>query len=94
MGPIAGMTVNIVTVAWLIFAIVFSFPYYMLVTGMLSLPLSGWWCLPINIASNMNYTCACVGKFLVIEGVWWVVAGEKYSRSMQKAREGGEQVQK
>jgi len=32
---IVGMAVNIVTVAWLVFAIVFfSFPYYMPVTGM------------------------------------------------------------
>lgn len=32
---IVGMTVNVVTVAWLVFAIVFfSFPYYMPVTGM------------------------------------------------------------
>ncbi|ODM19779.1 hypothetical protein SI65_04765 [Aspergillus cristatus] len=68
---IVGMVVNIVTVAWLVFAIVFfSFPYYMPVT-----------------ASNMNYTCACVGGFLVIEVVWWIVAGKEYSRSMQKARE-------
>lgn len=34
MGHIGGMTVNIVTAAWLVFAIVFfSFPYYMPVTG-------------------------------------------------------------
>lgn len=32
---IVGMTVNMVTVVWLLFAIVFfSFPYYMPVTGM------------------------------------------------------------
>lgn len=36
----------------------------------------------------MNYTCACVGGFLLIEAVWWVVAGKEYSRSMQKAKEG------
>ncbi|KAI9934594.1 hypothetical protein MW887_000210 [Aspergillus wentii] len=71
MGPAIGMAVNLVTVAWLIFAIVFfSFPYYMPVT-----------------ASNMNYTCVCVGGFLFIELVWWIVAGKKYSGSMQKARE-------
>lgn len=34
MGQIGGMSVNIITVAWLVFAIVFfSFPYYMPVTG-------------------------------------------------------------
>lgn len=83
-GPVAGMIVSMVTVAWLVFAIVFfSFPYYVPVTGML-----------INTASNMNSTRACVGGVSVIEGVWWVVAGEKYSRSMQKAREGGDEVQK
>lgn len=32
---IVGMVVNMVTVAWLLFAIIFfSFPYYMPVTGM------------------------------------------------------------
>lgn len=35
----------------------------------------------------MNYTCVCVGGFLFIELVWWIVAGKKYSESMQKARE-------
>ncbi|KAE8151082.1 amino acid transporter [Aspergillus avenaceus] len=79
-GPFAlnyatGMLVNIVTVAWLIFAIVFfSFPFYMPVT-----------------ASNMNYTCACVGGFILIELCWWVVAGRRYSASMLKARESEEQ---
>jgi choline transport protein len=35
MGQAIGMTVNIVSVAWLIFAIVFfSFPYQMPATGM------------------------------------------------------------
>lgn len=35
MGQTVGMTVNIVSVAWLIFAIVFfSFPYQMPATGM------------------------------------------------------------
>ncbi|RJE23189.1 choline transport protein [Aspergillus sclerotialis] len=70
-GNLAGMSVNIITVAWLVFAIVFfSFPYEM----------------PVK-ASNMNYTCACVGGFLVIEIVWWAVAGSKYSRTMKKASE-------
>ncbi|KAA8642288.1 hypothetical protein EYZ11_012960 [Aspergillus tanneri] len=71
LGPAAGMAVNIVTIAWLVFAIVFfSFPFYMPVT-----------------ASNMNYTCACVGGFILIELMWWLVAGKSYSKSMQKARE-------
>jgi choline transport protein len=35
----------------------------------------------------MNYTCVCVGGFLLIELAWWVVAGKKYSKNMQKARE-------
>ncbi|KAL1985722.1 hypothetical protein VTN96DRAFT_7470 [Rasamsonia emersonii] len=71
MGPVLGMVVNSVTVAWLIFAIVFfSFPFEMPVT-----------------AQNMNYTCVCVGGFLIIELLWWAVAGRAYSESMQKARE-------
>lgn len=41
MGPVLGMVVNSVTVAWLIFAIVFfSFPFEMPVTGA-SKPWSG-----------------------------------------------------
>lgn len=37
MGQTIGMTVNIVSVAWLLFAIIFfSFPYQMPVTGMCS----------------------------------------------------------
>ncbi|KAH1660150.1 hypothetical protein KXX65_004240 [Aspergillus fumigatus] len=71
LGHAPGMAVNIITVAWLVFAIVFfSFPYYMPVT-----------------AANMNYTCVCVGGFLLIALLWWVVAGDKYSKNMQKARE-------
>ncbi|RLM00748.1 hypothetical protein CFD26_108657 [Aspergillus turcosus] len=71
LSHVPGMAVNIITVAWLVFAIVFfSFPYYMPVT-----------------ASNMNYTCVCVGGFLLIELLWWMVAGKKYSKNMQKARE-------
>ncbi|KAE8140996.1 amino acid/polyamine transporter I [Aspergillus pseudotamarii] len=68
---IAGMTVNIVTVIWLVFAIVFfSFPFYM----------------PVK-ASNMNYTCVCVGGFIIIELMWWLIAGRRYSKTVQKARE-------
>lgn len=34
MGNTVGITVNVITVAWLVFAIVFfSFPYYMPATG-------------------------------------------------------------
>ncbi|KMK56673.1 amino acid permease, putative [Aspergillus fumigatus Z5] len=74
LGHAPGMAVNIITVAWLVFAIVFfSFPYYM--------PVTGW------TAANMNYTCVCVGGFLLIALLWWVVAGDKYSKNMQKARE-------
>ncbi|RAL13571.1 putative choline transporter Hnm1 [Aspergillus homomorphus CBS 101889] len=63
-----GMAVNIVTVAWFIFAILFfSFPYEMPVT-----------------VSNMNYTCVCVGGFLSLELLWWLVAGKKFSKHMQK----------
>lgn len=43
--------------------------------------------LTCHSASNMNYTCACVGGFLLIELMWWLVAGKRYSQSMQKARE-------
>ncbi|GIK07391.1 hypothetical protein Aspvir_003054 [Aspergillus viridinutans] len=91
MSHVTGMAVNIITVAWLVFAIVFfSFPYYMPVTGEFDLvenktvapgTLTSW------TASNMNYTCACVGGFLLIELLWWFVAGKKYSKNMQKARE-------
>ena len=45
------------------------------------------WELMRLIESNMNYTCACVGGFLVLELMWWLVAGKRYSKSMQKARE-------
>ncbi|KAB8077868.1 amino acid transporter [Aspergillus leporis] len=71
LSHVAGMAVNTITVAWLVFAIVFfSFPFYMPVT-----------------ASNMNYTCACVGGFIIIELMWWFVAGKRYSQNMKKARE-------
>jgi choline transport protein len=35
----------------------------------------------------MNYTCVVVGGFLIIELVWWLVAGKKYSQTVQRARE-------
>ncbi|CAG8430174.1 unnamed protein product [Penicillium salamii] len=71
MGHLMGMTVNVVSVAWLVFAIVFfSFPYEMPVTE-----------------SNMNYTCVVVGGFLIIELAWWLIAGKRYSVTVQRARE-------
>lgn len=71
MGDITGMVVNIIAVAWLIFAIVFfSFPYYMPVTP-----------------QNMNYTCVCVGGFLVIAMLWWIIAGKRYTANMRRVRE-------
>ncbi|KAJ5622402.1 hypothetical protein N7528_005634 [Penicillium herquei] len=75
-GPFAlnqfwGMVVNIVSVLWLIFAIIFfSFPFEMPAT-----------------AANMNYTCVVVGGFLIIELGWWLIAGKKYSETVQRARE-------
>lgn len=102
MGNLAGMSVNIITVAWLVFAIVFfSFPYKMPVKGSFPslVPFSPSGCRSVSFigirircgliptASNMNYTCACVGGFLVIEIIWWFVSGRKYSRTMKKARE-------
>ena len=90
MGQTLGMTVNIISVAWLVFAIVFfSFPYQMPVTGMCSLSLSILDKLYTNYqeASNMNYTCVVVGGFLIIELVWWLVAGARYSATVQRARE-------
>lgn len=71
MGQVAGMSVNIISVLWLIFAIVFfSFPFEMPAT-----------------VSNMNYTCVVVGGFLILELCWWLIAGKKYSRTVQRARE-------
>ncbi|KAJ5157654.1 uncharacterized protein N7482_008754 [Penicillium canariense] len=73
MNQFMGMTVNIVSALWLIFAIVFfSFPYAMPVT-----------------VSNMNYTCVVIGGFLLIELGWWLIAGKKYSEKVQRAREEG-----
>lgn len=92
MGYPAGMSVNIITVAWLVFAIVFfSFPFEMPVKGIPSIPFFYILTLRHSIdkiaASNMNYTCACVGGFLIIELLWWIIAGRKYTKSMQKARQ-------
>lgn len=50
MGDITGMVVNIIAVAWLIFAIVFfSFPYYMPVTRELYPPS-----FPEHMQPNIN----------------------------------------
>ena len=37
----------------------------------------------------MNYTCVVVGGFLSIELAWWLIAGKKYSATVQRAREEG-----
>jgi choline transport protein len=71
MGFVPGMLVNTISAAWLVFAIVFF-----------SFP----YYKPVT-ASNMNYTCAVVGGFLLIELAWWLIAGKKYSRTVQRARE-------
>ncbi|KAJ5675012.1 uncharacterized protein N7477_004946 [Penicillium maclennaniae] len=71
MNQITGMTVNIISVLWLVFAIIFfSFPFEMPATS-----------------SNMNYTCVVIGGFLLIELAWWLIAGKKYSQTVQRARE-------
>ncbi|KAK7519820.1 putative choline transporter Hnm1 [Phyllosticta citriasiana] len=71
MGFAPGLFVNIVTVCWLVFAIVFfSFPYYQPVT-----------------AENMNYTCVCVGSIAIIALVWWFVNGKRFADGMTKVKE-------
>lgn len=71
MSQPVGMAVNLISVLWLVFAIVFfSFPFEM----------------PAKV-SNMNYTCVVVGGFLIFELCWWLIAGKKYSRTVQRARE-------
>jgi choline transport protein len=50
-----GFAVNAITVAWLVFAIIFfSFPYYM----------------PVTVA-NMNYTCVVCGGLVILQLGWW-----------------------
>ncbi|KKA27577.1 hypothetical protein TD95_001426 [Thielaviopsis punctulata] len=67
----AGMFVNVVTICWLTFAIVFfSFPYVKPVT-----------------AQNMNYTCVVIGGLTVLIFGWWVKAGGVYADNMKKAKE-------
>ncbi|KAK8252293.1 putative choline transporter Hnm1 [Phyllosticta capitalensis] len=71
MGAAPGLVVNGVTVAWLVFAIVFfSFPYYQPVT-----------------AENMNYTCVCVGGIAIIALVWWFVDGRRFADGMGRVKE-------
>ncbi|KAI1070496.1 hypothetical protein LB507_006713 [Fusarium sp. FIESC RH6] len=71
MGPTVGPIVNVVTVCWLTFAIIFfSFPYVM----------------PVE-AANMNYTCVVVGGLAILIGGWWFKAGKEYTARMIKARE-------
>ncbi|KAF1344390.1 amino acid permease [Delphinella strobiligena] len=66
-----GVVVNIITVGWLTFAIIFfSFPYYQPVT-----------------AENMNYTCLVVGGLAILQVGWWFKAGRKYSEKMLNAKE-------
>lgn len=95
MGQTVGMTVNIISVAWLVFAIVFfSFPYQMPVTGTScdfpSFPgILHKLCANNHAVSNMNYTCVVVGGFLTIELIWWLIAGKRYSATVQRAREEG-----
>ena len=95
MGQFTGMTVNIISVLWLVFAIVFfSFPFEMPATGECYGRNRDWLkglgsLLFANrgLVSNMNYTCVVVGGFLIIELVWWIIAGKKYSQTVQRARE-------
>lgn len=66
-----GWFVNGVTLAWLIFAIVFfSFPYNMPVT-----------------VENMNYTCVVVGGLIILILAWWVVGSAKYREKITRAME-------
>ncbi|RHZ53577.1 uncharacterized protein CDV56_105687 [Aspergillus thermomutatus] len=66
-----GWVVNGVTVAWLLFAIVFfSFPYTMPVT-----------------AQNMNYTCVVVGGLIVLILGWWFVGSGQYKEKIARAKE-------
>lgn len=95
MGQFTGMAVNIISVMWLVFAIVFfSFPFEMPATGECysrnRVWLKGLGSLLFtnrSLVSNMNYTCVVVGGFLIIELVWWIIAGKKYSQTVQRARE-------
>ena len=66
-----GWLVNGVTVAWLLFAIIFfSFPYSMPVT-----------------VQNMNYTCVVVGGLPILILVWWFVGSKRYKDKIARAKE-------
>ncbi|RBR14462.1 uncharacterized protein FIESC28_07698 [Fusarium coffeatum] len=70
MGPTIGPIVNVVTVCWLTFAIIFfSFPYVM----------------PVE-AANMNYTCVVVGGLAILIGGWWFKAGKDDAIELQSKR--------
>ncbi|KAI1846125.1 hypothetical protein JX265_010502 [Neoarthrinium moseri] len=66
-----GFLVNGVTVAWLVFAIVFfSFPYSM----------------PVAV-SSMNYTCVVIGALPILIIGWWFVAKNAYKKKIALAKE-------
>ncbi|PYH97068.1 putative choline transporter Hnm1 [Aspergillus ellipticus CBS 707.79] len=66
-----GWLVNSVTIAWLVFAIIFfSFPYNMPVT-----------------VENMNYTCVVVGGLIILILGWWGVGSRKYREKISRAKE-------
>lgn len=88
MNQVTGMTVNIISVLWLVFAIIFfSFPFEMPATCMSNIRYKANTMLTQYSASNMNYTCVVIGGFLLIELAWWIIAGKKYSQTVQRARE-------
>lgn len=63
-----GFLVNIVTLCWLTFAIVFfSFPYSM----------------PVEVA-NMNYTCVVVGSLPILIIGWWFWVKPTYKEKMAR----------
>lgn len=66
-----GWIINGVTVAWLLFAIIFfSFPYSM----------------PVTVQS-MNYTCVVVGGLPILILVWWFLGSKKYKDRIARAKE-------
>ncbi|OAQ58932.1 amino acid permease [Pochonia chlamydosporia 170] len=66
-----GWLINCITVAWLIFAIVFfSFPYSM----------------PVAVES-MNYTCVVVGSLPILIFGWWCVVSKRYREKIAAAKE-------
>jgi choline transport protein len=64
-----GFLVNIVTICWLTFAIIFfSFPYSM----------------PVKV-ENMNYTCVVVGSLPILIVGWWFWVKSTYKEKMSSA---------